>query len=189
MSQSPDTSADAMPVAAGAPASVRKPAGAARRKIAKTTPQKSVAKDAAHPTESALSSLAVAGATVIDQPKAVKKAVVSKGAAGKSAKPAKASVTAPRVLKQSKAASRPVEALKPPKVKLVRDSFTIPAGEYAVLAALKQRALVAAHPVKKSELLRAGIQLLAALNDKALLAALKGVPAIKTGRPKGKNSA
>jgi len=40
--------------------------------------------------------------------------------------------------------------------------------------------------VKKSELLRAGVALLAGLADKALHAALKQVPALKTGRPKGK---
>lgn len=86
---------------------------------------------------------------------------------------------------KAKAAPVAVEA-KPTKVKLVRDSFTIPAGEYAQLAVLKQRALKAAHPAKKSELLRAGVRLLAALSDKDLLAALLAVPAIKTGRPKGK---
>lgn len=80
----------------------------------------------------------------------------------------------------------PAVVAKPAKVKLVRDSFTIPAGEYAQLAALKQRALKAAYPAKKSELLRAGIRLLAALPDKDLLAALQALPAIKTGRPKGK---
>jgi hypothetical protein len=78
------------------------------------------------------------------------------------------------------------ETAKSAKTKLVRDSFTIPATEYAVLDALKQRALGSAHHAKKSEILRAGIKLLTALSDTDLLAALKGVPAIKTGRPKGK---
>lgn len=73
---------------------------------------------------------------------------------------------------------------KPKKPKLVRDSFTIPKTEYAVLDDLKQRAIKLAHPVKKSELLRAGIKALTAMSDAALLAALKAVPAIKTGRPK-----
>ena len=40
--------------------------------------------------------------------------------------------------------------------------------------------------MKKSELLRAGVKLLAGLNDAALQRALKNVPAIKTGRPKTK---
>ncbi len=76
------------------------------------------------------------------------------------------------------------KAAKPKKPKLVRDSFTIPKVEYAVLDDLKQRAIRLAHPAKKSELLRAGIKALTAMSDAALLAALNAVPAIKTGRPK-----
>lgn len=76
------------------------------------------------------------------------------------------------------------KAAKPKKPKLVRDSFTIPKSEYAVLDELKQRAIQLAHPAKKSELLRAGIKALTAMSDAALLAALKAVPTIKTGRPK-----
>lgn len=69
------------------------------------------------------------------------------------------------------------------KPKLVRDSFTIPKSEYLVLDELKLRAAKLTRPAKKSELLRAGIKILAALSDAALLAALEQVPAIKTGRP------
>lgn len=72
---------------------------------------------------------------------------------------------------------------KPKKPKLVRDSFTIPKAEYAVIEQLKQRAAQAGTPAKKSEVLRAGIKALAAMGDAAFLAALGGVPAIKTGRP------
>jgi hypothetical protein len=71
------------------------------------------------------------------------------------------------------------------KAKLVRDSFTIPKSEYAVLEGLKVRAANLARPVKKSELLRAGVAVLHAMADKAFLAALNGVPSLKTGRPKG----
>ncbi len=73
---------------------------------------------------------------------------------------------------------------KAAKLKLVRDSFTMPADEYAVIAALKQRALSSAHPAKKSELLRAGIKLLSGLGDAALVELLTSLPTIKTGRPK-----
>lgn len=74
-------------------------------------------------------------------------------------------------------------ALKIKKTKLVRDSFTIPKPEYLVLDELKQRATRLTRPAKKSELLRAGIKMLAALSDAAFLTALAQVPAIKTGRP------
>lgn len=80
----------------------------------------------------------------------------------------------------TKAEPKPAEAKRD---KLVRDSFTMPKGEYAAIAELKQRSLGLAHPVKKSELLRAGLMLLRALDDQALLAGLRQVPAIKTGRP------
>ena len=76
-----------------------------------------------------------------------------------------------------------------PKHKLVRDSFTIPKAEYTVLEALKSRAAKLARPVKKSELLRAGISALDGMSDKAFLAALNGVPSLKTGRPRGAEAA
>jgi len=71
-----------------------------------------------------------------------------------------------------------------PKGKLVRDSFTIPKTEYAVLDELKQRAARLTRPAKKSEILRAGISALNAMPDAAFLAALSGVPSLSTGRPK-----
>ena len=72
------------------------------------------------------------------------------------------------------------------KIKRVRDSFSMPRNEYEVLGALKQRSAKLGRPGKKSELLRAGLKLLAALNDKALLAALQALPATraKAGTPK-----
>jgi hypothetical protein len=73
--------------------------------------------------------------------------------------------------------------IKAKKPKLVRDSFTIPKAEYTVLDDLKQRATKLARQAKKSELIRAGVKALAAMSDVAFLAALKAVPAIKTGRP------
>jgi len=69
------------------------------------------------------------------------------------------------------------------KHKLVRDSFTIPKSEYVVLEGLKLRASNLKRPTKKSELLRAGIAVLHAMNDKAFLVALGTVPSLKTGRP------
>ena len=73
--------------------------------------------------------------------------------------------------------------IKAKKIKLVRDSFTIPKPEYLILDNLKLRAAGLKHPAKKSELLRAGIKALAAMTDAQLLIALKAVPMLKTGRP------
>lgn len=84
-------------------------------------------------------------------------------------------------------AEAPVAAAKPPKVarpKLVRDSFTMPESDFALIDLLKARALGARRAAKKSELLRAGLQALAALDAKALAQALDRLETVKTGRPK-----
>lgn len=96
--------------------------------------------------------------------------------------PAPAPAPAAKLAKVAVAPSVKAEKLKKPK--LVRDSFTIPKAEYAVLDDLKLRSSLLAQPAKKSELLRAGIKALAAMSDTAFAAALAAVPAIKTGRPK-----
>jgi hypothetical protein len=70
------------------------------------------------------------------------------------------------------------------KVKLIRDSFTMPEADFALIDALKTTALEFKRPTKKSELLRAGLQALAKLKPAQLQAALDKLPAIKTGRPK-----
>ncbi len=80
----------------------------------------------------------------------------------------------------------PVKAPKVPKLKMERDSFTMPKTEYAQFAVLKDRLVKLGQPAKKSELLRAGIMQLAAMTDAALKAAMAKVPTIKTGRPNKK---
>ena len=50
-----------------------------------------------------------------------------------------------------------VKDVKTKKPKMVRDSFTFPKDEYIVLDALKLRAAKLDTPVKKTELLRAGV--------------------------------
>ena len=104
------------------------------------------------------------------------------------AKPAPASSTTkaavPKKAEKVKVA-KPVKD-KTPKLKMERDSFTMPKVEYAQFHVLKERLNNLGQPAKKSELLRAGIMQLSAMTDAALKAALAKVPAIKTGRPKKK---
>jgi hypothetical protein len=71
----------------------------------------------------------------------------------------------------------------PKKVKLVRDSFSLPKAEYATIDTLKKRAMTMGVSAKKSELLRAGLMWLSGASDSALKAALTAVPTLKTGRP------
>jgi hypothetical protein len=109
---------------------------------------------------------------------AVSKAVIAKPATTKTV----ASVTKTAVKKA--VAPKPVKIEKAPKVKMERDSFTMPKAEYAQFHVLKERLQKLGSPVKKSELLRAGIMQLSAMTDAALSAVMSKVPTIKTGRPK-----
>jgi hypothetical protein len=179
----------------------RKPAS---KPLGKSVPEVSVASiPAAVPASVTVSVPAPASAPVAGPAKSsaaasVKKATRSSGATAKPVAPKTVStpkdVKAANAAKSAKAAkvAKPAKPAKPAKVakvakvrkaKLVRDSFTIPKPEYLVLEQLKQRAGKLGAPIKKSELLRAGIKALAAMDSADYLAALAAVPAIKTGRP------
>jgi len=106
---------------------------------------------------------------------------VSPVKAAKTIKPAK--TTPPGKTAASGADKASKKKDKPEKVKVVRDSFTIPKAEYAQIAAMKKRAMELGLEVKKSELLRAGLALLAATSEAAFRKALGNVPTLKTGRP------
>ena len=67
---------------------------------------------------------------------------------------------------------------------LVRDGFTMPEADYALLKELKQRLHGVQREAKKSELLRAGLQALALLDAQSLAAALDRLEPVKTGRPR-----
>lgn len=123
----------------------------------------------------------------------IKKPAAKKVAAKKTA-PAQAAPAKKVAAKKAKTATKktapaplpavaPAVKIKAAKPKLVRDSFTIPKDEYQVLGALKSRLTQLMQPAKKSELLRAGLKVLASMSDSAIKMALSNVPAIKTGRP------
>jgi hypothetical protein len=103
----------------------------------------------------------------------------------KSVGTAKAGARAAPMAKPKPAArSKPVVGPAKPKAKLVRDSFTMPKVDFDLVDVLKERALGFKRPAKKSELLRAGLHALSALNDAALRAALEALAPLKPGRPK-----
>ncbi len=118
---------------------------------------------------------------------AARKTAPAKAAAKKAAPlkaaPPKAAARAPAQPAKAAPADKASKADKARKPKLVRDSFTIPKAEYGAIERLKARAAKAGRPAKKSELLRAGLMALEAMGDPGFIAALKAVPAIKTGRP------
>lgn len=89
------------------------------------------------------------------------------------------------VAKKAAAVAEPAQNAAKKADKLLRDGFTIPKSEYAVLQSLKARAAKLGCLAKKSEVLRAGVMALAALGDAAFAAAVSKVPRLKTGRPAG----
>ncbi|MDB5884257.1 MAG: hypothetical protein JWR74_428 [Polaromonas sp.] len=187
-STTPATSAVALPALNNAPATTS-PAPAKSKAVPAKRTRASVQK--------AVVPAAPAPKPAVKPPvarKAAVKKVAAKAVPLAAPKPAPSPVIAKPVIAKpvikplAKAAALPEAGKKtlPAKVKkdrLVRDSFTIPKTEFAVLEDLKQRSAVLGRPVKKSELLRAGIKLLASLSNDALLSALARVPTIKTGRP------
>ena len=128
---------------------------------ARTTPPAANAKQAAKPAKKVAAKPGAEKAVVtkkaIVAPKAAKVAVANKADASKDS--------------------------KEKKIKMVRDSISIPKAEFMVLGEMKTRAGRLGVEVKKTELIRAGIKVLAALTDAAFVASTRAVPNIKTGRP------
>ena len=94
-------------------------------------------------------------------------------------KPVIEPASAPAAAEQAK----PSKPAKIRRAKLVRDSFTMPEAEHAVIAGLKKRCLTLGVAAKKSEILRAALAVLTRLNDADLATEIQGLAAIKTGRP------
>ena len=116
--------------------------------------------------------------------KASVKKVATKKVAAKKATAKKA--TAKKVAPSSKqpVSSTTAPATKTKKVKLVRDSFTMPANEYQILQDTKKASLKAGFEIKKSDLLRIGVGLLKTLSVTQLAAARAALTTLHAGRPK-----
>lgn len=71
------------------------------------------------------------------------------------------------------------------KVPVVRDTFSFPEFDYALLSELQQRCLDNGHNASKSELVRAGLKALAQMKSAELLKSAKGVEKLKPGRGRG----
>jgi hypothetical protein len=70
--------------------------------------------------------------------------------------------------------------------RVVRDSFTMPLADYALIGSLKVKCLGMGIAVKKSELLRAGLHALTRISDQNFAEVVSAVESVKTGRPPGK---
>ena len=139
---------------------------AAKKAVAK----KAVAKKA--PAKKAVAKKAVAKKPLAKKAEA-KKPVVEKATAKKA--PAK---------KPKAEAVETATTQKPKKVKLVRDSFTMPGHEYQVLQDIKKAARKAGVELKKSDLLRIGVSMLKNFSVTQLDKARATLTKLRAGRPK-----
>jgi len=114
-------------------------------------------------------------------PKAAKPAAAKPAAKPAEAKPASKAAAAKTA---AKPAEKTAETKNKDSDKLVRDSFTMPEQEYAVLGQVKKACLKAGFEIKKSELLRIGVALISQIDLATLQNVLAALPQLKTGRPK-----
>jgi hypothetical protein len=122
-----------------------------------------------------------ARSTFKSTPDGLAKPVSSKKAV---AAPKKVAVKAvPKSVGNASSKAVATKQVKDKKVKMVRDSISIPKTEFQVLAEMKARAGKLGVEIKKTELIRAGIKVLAELADTAFVGAIRAVPNIKTGSP------
>jgi hypothetical protein len=186
MAKSPNTKTNGHTVAALKPAAPKKPA--VKAAAAKSAPKSAVKPAPKAPVKPAVKAAPKAAVTAAVKP-AVKKAAVKPAAKTAAAKPAPAAV---KSVARKSAAPKPapvpataaVEMPKERKAKLVRDSFTMPEQEYAVLGQVKKACIKAGFEIKKSELLRIGVALISQLDMATLQQVLASLPQLKTGRPK-----
>ena len=171
----------------------RKPAAAPAAKASSRAPRPAAkAALAAKPVKTAKAAPPAKNATrAVASPKAALKVAVKTAAKALTASPARKSAAKPAVRTATRTAAKtpaaapvaqraPVHETRPA---LVRDSFTMPEAEYAVLLDVKQACLRAGIDVKKSELLRIGVALLGQLDVVTLQGVLAALPQLKTGRP------
>lgn len=153
--------------------------------MAKTSVAKAGASAAAKPQEKAVPVAEKTASVEIKNPpaaekKAKKTEIIVEAPAGK----ADANGAKKTAAESSKAKANPEIKEKQKKPKLVRDSFTMPETEYAVLGEVKKACLKAGVEVKKSELLRVGVALVRELDIARLKEVLASLPTLKAGRPK-----
>lgn len=174
-----ETKAPAAPAKAVAPAAA-KPAAAAAPAAAKPAPVKQAE---AKPAAAAASAAAAPKARAPRKPTREDETLArhQKSLAEALEKAQAIKYDQPKVMRQEVVPEK--KPVKAKKVKLVRDSYAMPEAEHQQIAVLKKRLAAKGVEVKKSELLRAGVAVLTALNDAELKSVMSHIERIKTGRP------
>ncbi len=76
----------------------------------------------------------------------------------------------------------PLKKDKPEKIKVVRDSFSMPEADYEKLIDLKKKCTASGIHVKKSELIRLGLLQLSKLSNASLLSSAKRISSVKKNK-------
>jgi hypothetical protein len=97
---------------------------------------------------------------------------------------ARKTVTAGKMPIEKKSDTLPVVLTKPNKVKLVRDSFTLPEADHELIKKCKKSAITSGRETKKSEVVRAAIQSFSQLSLDDQLKIYNALQPIAVGRPK-----
>ncbi len=98
--------------------------------------------------------------------------------------PSKAKTSAGKKAAADRTSVQAVAAAPEKKLKLVRDSFTLPQHDHDLIKRCKKLALEQGRETKKSEVLRAAIQSFALLSLPKQMAAYQKLESIAVGRPK-----
>lgn len=102
--------------------------------------------------------------------------------------------------RQEEATPKPVDAQKekaparranpqkqlslPSNEKVIKDTFSFPSGDYALIQELREACAKTGVIANKSEVVRAGLLALASMSDADLSKALRRIEKVKVGRPK-----
>lgn len=192
------TLSPATPAALGKPAAPKSSGPAAKAAALKAKPARAAPKAATKPAAKPAPKPA-AKVAARPVPKTAPKAAL-----GKTAKPAVKAAPKPALKLAAKPVAKVATTVAKPAAKrlpkpavpaekarekvhrttLVRDSFTMPEQEYAVLGQVKKACLKAGFDVKKSELLRIGVALISQIDLATLQSVLSSLPQLKTGRPR-----
>ena len=176
----------ALPSKAGVKEAAAKPAvkAAPTKTAGKAAPARTAAKPAAPKAAARPAAKAAPGLKAAPKPpaKPAVKVATAKVPAKPAAKPAAKTAKPSAAPSAAPATDDAKDKLR--KSKLVRDSFTMPEQEYAVLGQVKKACIKAGFEIKKSELLRIGVALISQLDMATLQRVLDSLPTLKTGRPR-----
>lgn len=101
-------------------------------------------------------------------------------------KPRRGAREFPRAKTRAEAGAADTDCLKrkpSEREQVIRDGFSMPASDYALIEQLRKRALEDGEVLNKSELVRAGLKALTNLPHDKFLKAVRAVGKVKTGRP------